>query len=310
MERDGGPPVEMELAADVEMTYTATAGEDGKVATIDDVDVKTEFRSATTGESTQTYRGHRLATGFGRDAIVDSKDWSAAIERDGGHFNTEAGGIFGPKTAWNFERGVGAQDLRTLDNVKGMFVAAIATNLLTLAAVEYVRKVAVDRLDKVKCGYRVTFVVNGTGIFATHDASGRISIETDAVPAGPGKWTATAPSAWQNLSFTSKTDCAYVSPVTGGTFTAELQLTPANLLHVTWSTDAGGGTATASVDCPPSDEYDPPPIPGQVGPSLVGIAPLSFEFPAEGGSQAISGGVTLGSDGFFNDGALTVVRTH
>ena len=46
VERDGKPPVEMELAADVEMGYTATSGEDGKVATIDDVDVRTEFRSA------------------------------------------------------------------------------------------------------------------------------------------------------------------------------------------------------------------------------------------------------------------------
>jgi hypothetical protein len=307
VERAGKPPVEMELAADVEMTYTATSGEDGKVATIDDVDVKTEFRSATTGEATQTYRGHRLATGFGRPSILDSKDWSAAIERDGGRFNTEAGGIFGPKGAWNFERGIGAQDLRTIDNVKGMFTAAIATNLLTLAAVEYVRKVALERLDKVTCDYQVAFVVDGTGIFATHDASGRMSIALDAARTGPGKWSATAPAAWQNLTFTSKSDCAYVAPVTGGTFTVELQLTPAGPLRVSWSTDAAGGMSSASVDCP--GDPDPPPIPGQPGPALVGIGPMSFDLPPEGGSQPLAGGVESGGEGFFNNGTLTVTRT-
>jgi len=291
------------------MAYTATSGEDGRVATIDDVEVRTEFRSATTGESTQTYRGRRLATGFGRAGILDAKDVGAAIERDAAGFDTEAGGIFGPKGAWSFERGIGAQDLRTIDNVKGMFTAAVATNLLTLAAVEYVRKVALDRLEQVKCGYEVTLDVNGSGIFATHDASGQLALTAVAVPAGPGKWTATAPSAWRNLSFTSKTDCPLVSPVTGGTFTAQLELTPAKLLHVTWSTDAAGGTATASVDCPSDGIYDPPPIPGMPGPSLVGITPLSFDLPPAGGSQPVGGGVQDGGDGFFNEGVLTVART-
>jgi hypothetical protein len=69
--------------------------------------------------------------------------------------------------------------------------------------------------------------------------------------------------------------------------------------------------ATASVDCPPQGDppYDPPPIPGQPGPSLVGFGPMAFELPAEGGSQPLGGGVELGGDGFFNDGTLSVVRT-
>jgi hypothetical protein len=311
VERDGKPPVDMELAADVEMNYTATAGEDGKVATIDGVDVKTEFRSATTGESTQTYRGHRQASGFGREAILDSKDWGAAIERDAGHFDTEAGGIFGPKTAWNFERGIGAQDLRTIDNFKGMYVAAMATNLLTLAAVEYVRKMALDRLDKQPCNYTVTLNINGRGTFATHDASGQLAVSVTPSAAGPGHWTGTVPAGWSSLVFTSKTECPYVSPVSGGTFTVDLQLTPAGPLLVTWSTDAAGGMATASVDCPPEGDppSDPPPIPGQAGVALIGVVPMTFELPAEGGSQPITGGFSDGGDGFFNDGILTVVRT-
>lgn len=312
IERDGKPPVDMELAADVDMSYTATTGEDRKVATIDDVDVKTEFRSATTGESTQTYRGHRRGSGFGRPSILNSGDVGAAIGRDAGHIDPDAGGIFGPKGAWNFERGIGAQDLRSIDNFKGMLTAAVATNLLTLATVEYVRKVTLERLDELKCGYTVSLAVAGTGRFATHEGSGQISIAVDAVPAGPGKWTATAPSAWQNLSFISHVGCPLVSPVSGGTFTAQLELTSAGMLHVEWATDAGGGMATASIDCPPQGDppYDPPPIPGQPGPSLVGIGPMAFDLPPEGGSQRLSGGVESGGDGFFNDGTLSVVRTR
>jgi hypothetical protein len=192
-----------------------------------------------------------------------------------------------------------------------MFAAAIATNLLTLAAVEYVRKMALDRLDKQPCDYAVTLNVNGTGIFATHEASGQMAVSLTPSAAGPGRWTGTAPAAWGSLVFTSKVGCPYVSPVSGGTFTVDLQLTPAGPLLVTWSTDAAGGMATASIDCPPEGDppYDPPPIPGQAGVALVGVGPMSFELPAEGGTQAIAGGVSEGGDGFFNDGTLTVIRT-
>jgi hypothetical protein len=312
VERDSGPPIVMEFEADTEATYTAKADETGQITKIDDLEVKTTFRSAATGEATQTYRGRRVGTGFGRASILDAGDIGAAMERDFGHVDSEAGGVFGPKGSWNFSRGIGLSDLRTIDNVKAMLTTAVATNLLTLAALEYLRKVALPRAEKETCGYTVAFDVNGQGRFATHDASGRISISAPAAAAGSGKWKATAPSAWQSLVFTSKTDCAYVAPVSGGTFTADLELTDTGALRVTWTTDAGGGMATASVDCPPEGDppYDPPPIPGQAGPALVGAGPTSFELPAEGGSQPITGGVQEGGDGFFNDGVLTVVRTR
>jgi hypothetical protein len=310
IEREGGPPVELELEADTEATYTAKADDTGKITKVDDLDVKTTFRSAATGEATQTYRGRRLGTGFGREAILDAPDIGPAIERDFGHVDGNAGGVFGPKGSWNFERGIGLSDLRTVDNVKAMLATAVATNLLTLAALEYLRKVALPRAEKEPCGYTVSLAVNGQGRFATHDASGRLAVTLTPAQAGAGKWSGTAPSAWGSLVFTSKTDCPYVSPVTGGTFTVDLQLTETGSLHVTWTTDAGGGMATASIDCPPADDYDPPPIPGQAGPALVGAGPTSFDLPAEGGSQPISGGVQEGGDGFFNDGVLTVVRTR
>jgi len=308
VEREGGPPVVLELEAQSEATYTAKADDTGQITKIDDLDVKTTFRTAATGEATQVYRGRRLGTGFGRGSILDAPDFGAAMERDAGHINADAGGVFGPHGSWNFERGIGLSDLRSVDNVKAMLTAAIATNLLTLATVEYLRKVALPRAEKETCGYTVSLTVNGQGIFATHDASGRLAVTVPAAPAGTGKWTGTAPSAWEALTFTSKTDCSYVSPVTGGTFTADLALTDAGSLHVTWTTDAGGGMATASVDCP--GDPDPPPIPGQAGTALVGVGPTSFDLPPEGGSQPITGGVQSDGEGFFNDGVLTVVRTR
>ena len=93
-----------------------------------------------------------------------------------------------------------------------------------------------------------------------------------------------------------------------GTLLADLTLTEAGMLHVKWHLDLG--IATASVDCPPDGEFDPPPIAGQPGPGLVGAGPMEFELPAAGGSQAITGGVQLDGEGFFNDGVLTVTRVR
>ena len=103
-----------------------------------------------------------------------------------------------------------------------------------------------------------------------------------------------------------------IDPISPGSLTVELALTPAGALHVSWGPDAGGGMASASIDCPPEGDppYDPPPIAGQPGPSLVGIAPMAFDLPAEGGAQRVSGGVQSGADGFFNEGTLTITQTR
>ena len=311
VERDGGQPVVVEYEATVKATYEAESGADGKWSSIDDLDLRTTFRAAATGESTQVYRGRRLGSGFGRQSILDSKNFGEALDRDAAHIDPDSGGVFGPKGGWNFKRGIGLSDLRTVDNVKSMLAAAIATNLGTLAAVEYLRKVTMKRAEEQKCGdYKVTLQVNGSGNFATHSTSGVLTTSVTATRPDPkaAKWSGSAPSAWANVAFVSKTDCPYHSPVSNGTFTVELELTGAGALKVTWSTDAGGGMATGSVDCPPDGENDPPPIPGQPGPALIGIAPFTFELPAGGGTQVLSGGFTDGGDGWTNDGTLTVER--
>jgi hypothetical protein len=154
----------------------------------------------------------------------------------------------------------------------------------------------------------VTLNVTGKGIFATHDASGQMSWTQEARQVGSAAWTAEGPFTWTNLVFTSKDDCARIDPVGGdGWISVEIDRRSDDTLSVRWRYDRG--LATASVDCPSTGgEFDPPPIPGQPGPGLVGIAPSEFELPAEGGSQPVTGGVQTGGDGFFNDGVLTVTR--
>ncbi|HWH94589.1 MAG TPA: hypothetical protein VNT03_12070 [Baekduia sp.] len=39
------------------------------------------------------------------------------------------------------------------------------------------------------------------------------------------------------------------------------------------------------------------------------MTPRSFELPAGGATQALTGSITLGSDGFFTNGTLTVTAT-
>lgn len=76
---------------------------------------------------------------------------------------------------------------------------------------------------------------------------------------------------------------------------------------MTWLRDGNDG-ATGSVDCHPTSpgDPDPPPIPGMPGVALLDTGPESFYVPYAGGTQAVSGTVADGGDGFFNTGSITV----
>jgi hypothetical protein len=315
VERSGGPPVEVTLSADVNTTYTAQVGADGKVNAINDLDVQTTFQAGGSGNSTETYRGRIVGTGFGTNGILDAPagQAGAAIERDIGHVDPNSGGVFGPHGSWRYGHGFPISDLRTVDNVKAMAATSIATSVSTLAALEYLRKITRERIEKSPCGYSVVVDISSRMIAATHNASGRLSfpVVVRAVPGRAGHWTGTAPATFSDVSFTSKTECPYHTIInTTGTFTVDLELLPSGNLKVTWFADP---SSSASVDCPPDDSippYDPPPVPGQPGPSLIGASPSSFELPASGGLQAIGGGVDAGGgEGFFDSGSLLVSRT-
>jgi hypothetical protein len=315
VERSGGRPIEVTLRADVNTAYTAEVGADGKVGAINDVEVQTTFQTGGSGNSTETYRGRVLGTGFGKDSILDAPAGRAvaAIERDVGHFDPNSGGVFGPRGSWRNGRAFPISDLRTIENVKAMAATGIATNVLTLAALEYLRKVTLDRIEKSRCGgYDVVVDIASTTETATYSASGKLSfpVVARAVPGSATRWTGTAQALFTDVRFTSKDECAYHTIVnTAGTFTIDIELLPSGNLKVTWSADP---SSSASVDCPPDDSEppnDPPPIPGMPGPSLLGVSPTTFELPASGGRQAIGGGVDGGGgDGFFVTGSLLVSR--
>jgi len=312
VERSDGAPIEVKLGANVDTTYTAQVGGDGKVSAINDVDVQTTFQIGGTGKSTETYRGRIAGSGFGRESLLDAPAGKAeaAIQRDASHISPNTGGVFGPHGSWRYGRDFPISDLRTVDNVKAMVATNIASQLLTLGALEYLRKVTLDRIDKSPCGFYVLVELNSRFRSATHDAFGKLSFHLDAraVPGSTNHWTGSAPAQFTDVTFTPHIECPYEPIVnTPGTFTVDIKLLPSGNLEVMWGADP---SATASVDCPPDNSdppYDPPPQPGQPGPSLVGATPSTYELPASGGSQAIAGGIDGGGgDGYFPSGSLVV----
>ena len=266
VERSDGPPIDVKLSADVNTTYTAEVGADGKVSSINDVDVQTTFQTGGSGNSTETYRGRISGSGFGKEGILDAPagGTGAAMERDVGHLDPNSGGVFGPHGSWRYGRGFPISDLRTVDNVKAMAATSIATNVLTLASLEYLRKVTLDRIEKSPCGYTVFVEINSRTVTALYQSFGtlKFSVPTRAVPGSTTRWKGTAPAQYGDLAFTALSECVMHTPVnTAGTFTVDLERLPSGNLKVTWSADP---STSASIDCPPDDSeppYDPPPDP-------------------------------------------------
>ncbi len=164
----------------------------------------------------------------------------------------------------------------------------------------------VDELCKLHPAYDVTLDVKGEGNFATHSTAGNLRAKLRPHWSAPRRpvWRDSGPLQWQDVTFTSKTDCSYVSPVIPGTtWSVTILDAGEHQIQVTWTLQ-GPDSTTASVDCP--GDPDPPPIPGQPGPSLINVMPQSFTLPDAGGTQNLSGIVADGGDGFFNTGTLTV----
>jgi hypothetical protein len=164
------------------------------------------------------------------------------------------------------------------------------------------KKTVAGELGESQGPYLVALDDRETGHFATHDATGRLTgtLTTVAVAgSSPERWTASAPVTWTDVTATPKLDCSYADPQSGGAWTAtvtaladdrirvELEFTAQTL--VTWTVVCEGGS-----------------VPGQAGTSPMGMTPRSFELPAGGGTQALSGSITLGADGFFTNGTVTV----
>jgi hypothetical protein len=164
------------------------------------------------------------------------------------------------------------------------------------------------RLARRLCAYgevfEVTFTGTGTGNFATGTLSAeKITAKpTEKDAQGPTRWEGSAPVSWTNVTVTSKTDCSYTDPVSGGTWTAELARADDGL-EVQWFA-AGGAAGTATVVCPTGDGGEAR-VPGQPTTALIGSMPDKFVLPANG-MQQITGGLKDQGDGWDNTLELKV----
>jgi hypothetical protein len=156
-------------------------------------------------------------------------------------------------------------------------------------------------------GFEVVLSVRTTADFATHTASGSIFAVIVASKAGPNEFKGSVAAPYEDVSYTSKIGCSYISPV-NNTITLEATITvnPDGSLKVKWTTSSGLNS-TASVLCP-GGPPPPPPIPGQSGPQLVQPMPAEFALPPTGGTQAVSGGFQDGGDGWTHTGTIRVKR--
>ncbi len=168
------------------------------------------------------------------------------------------------------------------------------------------KKTVAGALEGDQGPYTVTLDDHETGHFATNDATGHLTgtLALTAVEGSvPQRWTASAPVNWADLTSTSKTDCFYNNPVSGGSWTATITALANDQIHVelnftaetlvTWTVNCEGGAS----------------IPGQAGVSPMGMTPRSFDLPADGGTQPLAGSIEYGGDGFFTNGTLTVTST-
>ena len=172
---------------------------------------------------------------------------------------------------------------------------------------ETLAKRLADDLCKLSDVYEVKLDVAGEGNFATHTSRGAIhaTLLARRNDSRRNVWRDTGPFGWTGVTFASTTDCSYVNPVIPAiNWSVTILDAGDGQLQVHWTRD-GNDSTTVSVDCP-GDPYDPPPIPGQPGPSLINTGPESFLVPYAGGTQAVSGVVADGGDGFFNSGTITV----
>ena len=203
-------------------------------------------------------------------------------------------------------------DVRLIDKKSGNEIGRIKGSMSAsdvFAGEQELAKKLNEELCKLSDVYEVRLDVVNSSTFATHVAGGRLSSVLSARRSDKKArvWRDQGTLQWQDLSFTSKTPCSYIDP-TAPVIPWAVTLTDqgGGQLKVDWE-PTGSDMATASVKCPgPPGQPPPPPIPGQPGAALTSAGPYSFNVPYAGGTQKIEGGVTLGGDGWTNNGTMIV----
>ncbi len=200
-------------------------------------------------------------------------------------------------------------DVRIIDKRTGKEIGRVQGSMSgrdVFAGEQALAKKLNEELCKLSDVYEVRLDVVNSSAFATHVAGGRLASVLSARRSGKKArvWRGQGTFQWQDLTFTSKTDCSYLAP-TAPVVPWSVTLTDqgGEKLKVDWA-PAGSDLATASVQCP--GDPTPPPIPGQAGPALTTAGPFSFTVPYAGGTQKIEGGFTDGSDGWTNNGTMII----
>jgi hypothetical protein len=188
--------------------------------------------------------------------------------------------------------------LTLVDARTGMGLETLSGTLPGGAGIFSAEPLLAARLAKRLCAYgevfNVTFTGRGTANFATHSASGTLSAATiTAKPTqkdarGAIRWEGSASIGWTDVALTSKTDCSYINPVSGGTWTAKLARV-GDALQVQWLADAGSGV-TATAFCPDGSGGGDS-IPGQPAVALLDSHPNPFLLPANATQQITGPGV-------------------
>ncbi len=165
------------------------------------------------------------------------------------------------------------------------------------------KKTVSGDLDDEQGPYKVVLDDHETGHFATNDATGHLT--GTLMPAG-GRRQRSAAVDRQQAGELGRPDVDVQNglllrqpsvrrQLDGDDQRAGQRPDPRRAgLHRRHPCDLDGELPTGRVD------------PGQAGVSPMGMTPRSFDLPAGGGTQPLSGSIQDGGDGFFTNGTLTV----
>ena len=232
-------------SAALDVSYELTVGEDARWHTIDKVDAQSAFAFGGSKKGTETWRARRLGSGFEHDGVLSpGADFSKAITQQATHFDTSAGGIFGPHTSVKWSTGPTAWDIQSISNLKGMIVTSIATDYLTIAALEYIRGIAAPRLEKHWYDEEACLKLVGQPAVAKLKAAQTTKVTTKNAKAADGTPVKTNLTASGVASFTPGS----MTMPAGGSFDFTLTAPNETPTHASWKVVALSRAGKKTVD--------------------------------------------------------------
>jgi len=232
-------------SAALDVSYELTVGEDARWHTIDKVDAQSAFAFGGSKKGTETWRGRRLGTGFGQQGIFSpGADFSKSFSEQTSHFDTTSGGIFGPHTSVKWSTGPTAWDIQSISNLKGMIATSIATDYLTLAAVEYIRGIAAPRLEQHWYDEEACLKLDGTPAAAKLRAGETTKVTAKNAKAADGTPVKTSLTASGVASFTPGS----ATMSAGATFDFTLTAPNETPTHASWKVVALSRAGKKTVD--------------------------------------------------------------